>query len=170
LFVYCDDECDDVCPLCLCTFCDFLGVFDAFFVPIYKCVLVSIAVPHLPSNPLPQFFYVQSPNPSQPRVSTMVLVMTCKTLFPLVIMMPNLQTQLWWIESDLMILLNLLNPLGQPLPVSLNSDWEGHGSDFKSILDSKSGPQYGVSQPTGNFLKGASSDHSNLTPPSVTLL
>ena len=60
----------------------------------------------------------------QLRVTLMVMVLTCKTLFPLVIMMPNLQTPLWWTESDLTVLLNPLNPLGQPLLVPLNSDWE----------------------------------------------
>ena len=57
-------------------------------------------------------------------VNTMVMVLTCNTLFSLVIMMPNLQTHLWWMESDLTLLLNPLNPLGQPLLVPLNSDWE----------------------------------------------
>ena len=42
----------------------------------------------------------------------------------IVIMMPNLQNQLWWMESDLTVLLNPLNPLGQPLLAPLNSDWE----------------------------------------------
>ena len=43
-----------------------------------------------------------------------------------------------------------------------------HGSDFKSTLDSKSGPQHGFPQPSGNLLKGASSEPSTFTPPSVT--
>ena len=60
----------------------------------------------------------------QTRTAIMTMVLTCKTLFPLVLMMPNLQTLLWWMESDLTVLLNPLNPLGQPMPVPLSSDWE----------------------------------------------
>ena len=43
-----------------------------------------------------------------------------------------------------------------------------HGSDFKSTLDSKPGPKHGFSQPSGNFLKGDSSDPSGLILHSVT--
>jgi len=49
--------------LCVCVFCEFLGVFDACFVPIYMCVVVSIVVLTPTSNPLPQSFYVQFPKP-----------------------------------------------------------------------------------------------------------
>ena len=47
---------------------------------------------------------------------------------------------------------------------------ESHDSDLKSTLDSKLGPQYGLSQPLGNFLKGDSSTLSSQTPPSVSSL
>jgi len=43
---------------------------------------------------------------------------------PLLMLMPNLQTQLCWMESNLTILLNPLNPLGQPFLMLLNIDWD----------------------------------------------
>jgi len=45
-----------------------------------------------------------------------------------------------------------------------------HGSDLKSTLESKLGPQYGLSQPPGKILKGDSSIPSSQTPLSMSTL
>ena len=99
-------------------------IWCCFWAYLYVCFAVIWIIPPA----FKPFVFVFLCLTSQPQshslqwLSTMVLVMTCKTLFPLVIMMPNLQTQLWWMESDLTVLLNPLNSLSQPLLVPLNSD------------------------------------------------
>lgn len=54
----------------------------------------------------------------------MVVVLACKTLFPLLILLPNLQTSLCWMESNLTILINPLTPFAHPILIPSNMDWE----------------------------------------------
>jgi len=104
-----------VCVYLLAVFCLFICVicFHLLYPPHPRCQSTSLSM---------------SKSTSELPVSTtsplMTMVLTCKALYLLVIMMPNLQNQLWWMESDLTVLLNPLNPLGQPLLAPLNSDWE----------------------------------------------
>jgi len=74
------------------------------------------------------------------------------------------------VSSDPSNLVPFLNDSTQPTEPSrpsfastLKLGLGSHGSDFKSTLDSKPGPQHGFSQPPGNFLKEVSSSPSNLT-------
>ena len=70
---------------------------------------------------------------------------------PLVILLPNLQTQLCWMKSDPH---NTTQPIKSHRTIfasTLKLGLGSHGSDLKSTLDSKFGPQYGLSQPPGTF-------------------
>jgi len=45
-------------------------------------------------------------------------------MFPLLIILPSLESQLCWMETDLTILANPPSPNPPPSPLSSNSEWE----------------------------------------------
>jgi len=81
-------------------------------------------------------------------VVQMVVVLTYKTVFPLLIILPNLQTHLCWMDSDITILITPMNPFGQPFLMPSNSEWEAMVVVKNPTAESKSGFQSGTNEPT----------------------
>uniref|UniRef100_A0A7C9FGA1 Uncharacterized protein n=1 Tax=Opuntia streptacantha TaxID=393608 RepID=A0A7C9FGA1_OPUST len=82
--------------------------------PPSTVLLISLGLcPSYPPHPL----YLS-------RVIPMAVVLTCKIMFPLLILLPNLQTHLCWMDSDLAILLTPLTPLDHPFLMPSNLAWE----------------------------------------------
>jgi len=63
-----------------------------------------------------------------------------------------------------------IEPVRPTFASTIKLGLRSHGSDLKSTLNSKLGPQYGLPQHPRNVMKGDSSNPSVLTPPSVTSL
>lgn len=53
-----------------------------------------------------------------------MVVLTCNTLFPLLILLPNLQSHLYWMEVDLTIVASPTNPTTLATSMPSNSEWE----------------------------------------------
>ena len=51
-------------------------------------------------------------------------VLTSKTVFPLLLILPNLESHLCWMDVDLTILANPLTENSSPTPMPSNSEWE----------------------------------------------
>lgn len=57
-----------------------------------------------------------------PLIVILMVVLTCKTLFPLIILLPNLQAHQCWMEVDLTIIATPINPSTPATPMPSNSE------------------------------------------------
>lgn len=53
-----------------------------------------------------------------------MVVLTAKTMFPLLIILPNLEVTLCWMEFDLTIIATPIPPDPMTMPLPLNTVWE----------------------------------------------
>jgi len=61
---------------------------------------------------------------SLPLIVVLMAVWTTKMMFPLLLILPNLESQLCWMEADVTLLANPIPPPPTPTQMPSNSEWE----------------------------------------------
>jgi len=136
------------CYLCLAVYIS-RKMWDVDFTAVYlNCVCPLCIVGLCPNNPLPVHCLRL--------VVQMVVVLTCTTMFPLLIQLFNLQTKLCWMKSDLTILVSPLSP--GPTYTDAFKFLGSHGSHHQLLVEPKYSTQHGPNEPTRVLLVGDSSN------------